>query len=308
MKRPSHTRSRIGAVRTGGDRGSLSMVMLVVIVGLGLSALMVPLIITQNQSTSHSDTRVQALHQAQAGVDAMLGRLRFAASDGGGAKTMLPCYGDGNGALAWSQESPPTGYSVTLQYFTLRSLNGFESAGTPLRACSRPVRRRQQRPATTGLCADHLGRNRQCWRPGESPHTIDRLRIRHSECPNCARYRRCDEYRRPDLAQFEDRPRSMHGPAVPRPPRTFPYSSAFFPASFRCSSTRSDLSLRLPHSTDADAPYRPVRGFAGERQPGDFEGMPKPRRPKLATTSNGRSLQITSSSERRRRQTTLPSA
>jgi hypothetical protein len=103
------------------DRGSMSMVMIVVIVGLGLAALVVPIVVTQTHATSHTDSRVQALHQAESGVDAMLGRLRDATADGvSGEFDLLPCFEPITGdPLTWREpDSSTTGYDVTLQYFT----------------------------------------------------------------------------------------------------------------------------------------------------------------------------------------------
>jgi hypothetical protein len=115
MSLVSRIRSRLAAIRHTQDRGTMSMVMLVVIIGMGLAALTTPLVVSQSQSTSRADTRVQALHQAESGIDAMLGRFRNATDADGvtGKPSKLPCS-----ELAWSVASPATGYRVTAQYYT----------------------------------------------------------------------------------------------------------------------------------------------------------------------------------------------
>jgi hypothetical protein len=135
MKLRLQARSRIAVLREQGDRGMLSMVIIVVIIGMGLGALLVPMIVTQSQGTSHTDARVQALDQAEAGIDAMLGRLRGATTDSG--VSTLPCYESGS-PLTWRLASSTTGYDVTLQYFTSDPLKVVTSTGVkpPPLSCS----------------------------------------------------------------------------------------------------------------------------------------------------------------------------
>ena len=119
MRIMSSIRSRRAAPGDSDDRGSMSMVMLIVIIGMGLGALMTPIVLTQNRGTTYTDTRGQALHEAQTGIDAMLGRLRNATADGGvsGVTSMLRCYQPGS-PLTWRQSGSPTlGYDVTVQYY-----------------------------------------------------------------------------------------------------------------------------------------------------------------------------------------------
>ena len=54
----------------------MAMALLVIIVGALLGALMLPMMLTQAQSTRFDTTRVQSLHAAQAGVDVVLGQIR----------------------------------------------------------------------------------------------------------------------------------------------------------------------------------------------------------------------------------------
>jgi hypothetical protein len=93
----------------------MAMAMVIVIVGMALGALMVPIIVTQSKNTTHSDTRVQALHQAESGIDAMLGLIRGATADGvSGAPTLLPCA-----PVSWpNAPAPVSGYTVTVKYST----------------------------------------------------------------------------------------------------------------------------------------------------------------------------------------------
>ena len=103
-------------ISTGGDRGSLAMVMLVVIVGMGLAALMLPLVLVQTHTTTFDSTRGRALQAAESGVDIATGAIRAATTDGTGDVTKLPC-----GPLSGVADSDAGGgstYSATLQYFT----------------------------------------------------------------------------------------------------------------------------------------------------------------------------------------------
>jgi type II secretory pathway pseudopilin PulG len=113
----------------GDTRGSLPMLMLVMLVGVMLGALLVPMLITQNRSSRFDMSRVHALDAAQAGMDAALGQIRAAlASDGSGDSARLPC--------ASQKTTPPTppitghpnsdgpdgygraAYSVYIDYYT----------------------------------------------------------------------------------------------------------------------------------------------------------------------------------------------
>jgi hypothetical protein len=103
-------RKRLLALRKAGeDRGMLSMVMLVTIIGMGLGALLVPIVVTQSHSTTHTDSRVQALEQAQSGLDAALGLIRNAPSNGStfGPTDTLPCK---------VATTAPNNYSVKITY------------------------------------------------------------------------------------------------------------------------------------------------------------------------------------------------
>jgi Ricin-type beta-trefoil lectin domain len=108
-----------GAVWLRDDEGSMSLLLMVVVVGLALSALLVPMVISQNRSTRFDNTRVQSLGAAQAGIDVALGLIRGANSvDTKGASygdsTKLPC-----GPLSGIATGPgAAAYSVKIEYFT----------------------------------------------------------------------------------------------------------------------------------------------------------------------------------------------
>lgn len=118
---------------TDDDRGMMSMVMMVMIIGMGLAALLTPLVVTQSRSTSQTDARVQALHGAEAGINATLGRLRNASSDAGvsGSVSLLPCYSSGNPLTGGQPGSSSTSYSVTVAYFGSDPLKALAATGLP---------------------------------------------------------------------------------------------------------------------------------------------------------------------------------
>ncbi len=97
------------------DRGSLPMVVLVTIIGLMLSALMVPVLLNQDHATRFDTTRVLSLDAAQAGLDVALGKIRASTdAQGAGDATGLPC-GRLSGQVS---NASPARYDVTIEYFT----------------------------------------------------------------------------------------------------------------------------------------------------------------------------------------------
>ena len=97
----------------------MSMLLMVVLIGLALSALLVPMVISQNRTTRFDATRVQSLDAAQAGVDVSLGLIRSAMSVDANGNT----YGDGTklpcGPLTGTVNVPSiAAYSVKIEYFT----------------------------------------------------------------------------------------------------------------------------------------------------------------------------------------------
>jgi hypothetical protein len=95
------------------DTGSLALALLLTLVGVMLSALLVPMVLAQIASTREEVHRVQALNAAQAGLDVALGHIR-AANDGAGAGVLasLPC-GPLSGNVGGGAT---TRYQVTIDY------------------------------------------------------------------------------------------------------------------------------------------------------------------------------------------------
>lgn len=118
---------------TDDDRGMMSMVMMVMIIGMGLAALLTPLVVTQSRSTSQTDARVQALHGAEAGINVTLGRLRNASSDAGvsGSVSLLPCYSGANPLVGSQPGFSSTSYSVTVAYYGSDPLKALAATGLP---------------------------------------------------------------------------------------------------------------------------------------------------------------------------------
>jgi len=96
----------------------MAILMMVVLVGLMLSALLVPMIITQDQTTRSDTTRVQALDAAQAGIDVTLGLIRASVSTDIGDSSKLPC-GPLSGAV---NSNSVAAYAVVVEYFTFDPL------------------------------------------------------------------------------------------------------------------------------------------------------------------------------------------
>jgi hypothetical protein len=94
MTRDQSLRSRLAArcARPEDDRGSMPLLMLVMLIGVSISSLLIPMIITQNNATRVAISRVHSLDAAQAGFDVVLGEIRTATSSAGdGLAAKLPC-------------------------------------------------------------------------------------------------------------------------------------------------------------------------------------------------------------------------
>ncbi|GAB1693230.1 ricin-type beta-trefoil lectin domain protein [Krasilnikovia sp. M28-CT-15] len=104
--------------RPDADRGSLPIAMLLVLVGLSMSALLVPAVLDRLHSTRATSDRTRALHAAEAGLDTAMGQIR-AAVDGTGAgdAARLPTVPLGGNAAPDGGER----YRVTIEY---RDLDG----------------------------------------------------------------------------------------------------------------------------------------------------------------------------------------
>lgn len=77
--------------RSADDRGSMAILLMVVLVGLALGALLVPMVVMQAQTTRFDSTRAEALNRAQSGIDVALGLVGASVTDGIGDSTKLPC-------------------------------------------------------------------------------------------------------------------------------------------------------------------------------------------------------------------------
>ncbi len=98
-----------------GDRGSLPMALMVITVGLLLSAAITPVVVRQITSTRTLASHDVALNAAQAGIDVMLARVRAASDLGSGLPEQLPpCTLSGDAGVSDAGESLP--YYVSIQY------------------------------------------------------------------------------------------------------------------------------------------------------------------------------------------------
>jgi hypothetical protein len=118
MKLTTYLRRRISRVHHSDDQGLMSLVMVVIIIGMGLAAVMTPLVVAQSTNTAHTDFRVQALDGAESGLNLMIGRLRSAISASGstGVASNLPCYPTGSPLSASQPGSSTSTYRVTVSY------------------------------------------------------------------------------------------------------------------------------------------------------------------------------------------------
>lgn len=100
--------------RLSEERGSIAILMMVVLVGLMLCALLIPSIITQDRATRFDITRVQALGAARSGIDVALGMIRASVIGGIGTSSTLPC-----GPISGNVDPRSNAaYAVTIEYFT----------------------------------------------------------------------------------------------------------------------------------------------------------------------------------------------
>jgi hypothetical protein len=112
-------RLRRGPARPGttDDRGSLPLAMLVTLVGMAMTAALVPVVVNQITGTRTVDERTKALDAAQAGIDAALGQLRSATTAVGALvgklESLPPCLMSGVQALGGLR------YNVSITYWGL---------------------------------------------------------------------------------------------------------------------------------------------------------------------------------------------
>jgi hypothetical protein len=100
------------------DRGTLALLLMVILVGATLGGLMLAMILNQDGSTQFDTSRVHALDAAQSGIDVVLGEIRASTTTINGttvgATTQLPCgpvAGNPNG-------TGPGTFSTTVTYYT----------------------------------------------------------------------------------------------------------------------------------------------------------------------------------------------
>jgi hypothetical protein len=106
-------------IRRTDDRGSLPMAMLVVTIGLSLSAALLPLVVRQVTSTTAFADRTSALNGAQVGLDVVMARVR-AASDNvknGKLEDMPDCRTDIEGDAGVDGTGEKLSYKVKIVYY-----------------------------------------------------------------------------------------------------------------------------------------------------------------------------------------------
>ena len=108
------TRAR-RAMAEGGDRGSLPMAMLLILVGVSLSGVLATFVLNQLTATKNTVQRSDAVDAAQSGLDVAIGHIRIAqTSTGAGDPAKLPC-GPFSGAVNTGTKQS---YSVSIFYLT----------------------------------------------------------------------------------------------------------------------------------------------------------------------------------------------
>ncbi len=91
----------------------MAIYLVIAVMGLLLSAMLVPMLVTQDRTTRLATTRVHSLDAAQAGIDITVGRIRAAQTGGVGTTSKLPC-----GPLAGPvSDAGPAAYEVTIRYY-----------------------------------------------------------------------------------------------------------------------------------------------------------------------------------------------
>jgi hypothetical protein len=98
------------------ERGSLPMALMVVTVGLAMSATLTPVVVRQFEATKFLDARNTALNAAQTGMDVMMARVRAAANEKleGLLESLPPCVLRGDQEVPGATEQLL--YHVTVEY------------------------------------------------------------------------------------------------------------------------------------------------------------------------------------------------
>jgi hypothetical protein len=130
--------------RRGDDRGSLPMAILLITIGMGLSALLATTVTAQLKATRSTVHSSEAIDAAQSGLDVALGRIRLAVkADGTGDFRKLPCgpfTGTVNSgtdqtytvAIAYLTAEPPAGDTAWAQANKLPCTSTYLAAGSPV--------------------------------------------------------------------------------------------------------------------------------------------------------------------------------
>lgn len=109
--------------------------MLVMMVGLAMTAVIVPILITQDRSTVFVASREQSLAAAQTGLDVVVGRIRAANVSGSGDTRLIPCAPADNpvtGAVGTPNSGSTATYRATVTYYIADPV---ANPGTPPMIC-----------------------------------------------------------------------------------------------------------------------------------------------------------------------------
>jgi hypothetical protein len=107
------------------DRGSLPMAMLLMMVGLGITAMMTGMVLPQLRTTGTDVRRTVEVSAAQSGIETALGQIRATIRDGDGTgdRTALPCTAGGTADATLTGPVSPgsaAAYSVKIYYLAAR--------------------------------------------------------------------------------------------------------------------------------------------------------------------------------------------
>lgn len=100
-----------------GDRGSLPLALLVVIVGMGIAATLIPLAVTQIHTTSFDRSRTVELHAAETGVSVAVGLIRSATDGAAGSVAKLPCTTGRDPLTGTAAGGDSRAYTVRIDYY-----------------------------------------------------------------------------------------------------------------------------------------------------------------------------------------------
>jgi hypothetical protein len=116
----------------GDERGSLPMVLIVMLVGLSLSAVLLTIMLAQSRVTVYTDTHMRSLSAAQAGVNVMVGKIREATSNGAGDPSRLPCAPATSPVTGVADSQSLMSYRVSVNYYIVDPVQ--DAAAIPM-AC-----------------------------------------------------------------------------------------------------------------------------------------------------------------------------